>query len=82
MNASLPVLGMVNNGNDLIDLIDSEEAGCVFDYEHQQQFLESARSLATDVSMRQKVGAAGNRFLAKYFSVQAAADQVLELTSS
>ena len=79
MNAKLPVLGVVNNGNDLIELVNSKEAAFVYDYNNIQRFIESARLLATDPDIRASSGGAGYKFLAKYFSVRAAADQILGL---
>lgn len=76
MEASKPILGVVNAGNDLQDLICSTQSGfvstCVDD-----ELLENAEKLAGSSVLRQELGGNGQKVLEKYFSVDSARTQIL-----
>ncbi|KYG84005.1 hypothetical protein AWW67_02495 [Roseivirga seohaensis] len=79
MEAQLPVLGIVNKGNDLIELVNTNDGGVIFDHDNKEAFYEAAVQLATDTSLRVGLGKSGNKFLRNYFSAKVAVDSVLKL---
>ncbi len=74
---SLPILGSVNQGNDLIDVIHAAKAGFISDNGDDDIFYESAKKLATNEELRKKTGESANELLLKQFSVDSAATQIL-----
>lgn len=77
MVQSIPILGSVNPGNDLIDLINSNDAGLVSINGEYDLFLEHAEILLKE-SERKVIGANANKLLKKYFSVESATDVILK----
>jgi len=77
MVASLPLLGSVNVGNDLIKVINDAEAGYIFDNGNDTDFFDAAKVLATDVRVRKRVGSNANILLANQFSVDSAATIII-----
>jgi len=74
---SLPILGSVNKGNDLIDVIHTANAGFIYNNGDDHAFYEAAKKLAIDVSLRKKIGQNANQLLAEKFSVESAALKIL-----
>tara|TARA_R110001592_G_scaffold45986_2_gene146674 strand:- start:2526 stop:3737 length:1212 start_codon:yes stop_codon:yes gene_type:complete len=77
MVESLPVLGSVNTGNDVVDLINNNKAGFVFINGDDQQFHSAARQLLDDVELRRKAGVLARDLLLRYFSVESAAESII-----
>lgn len=80
MNASKPILGLVNDGNDIISMFNSKNAGFIFGHENKDEFLKSGRKLVENQSLRNNLGKAGNKLLKNYFSVENTANQILNTT--
>lgn len=77
MLASKPILGSVNPGNDLMDMVNNAHAGAVHINGEDKDLLASAKLLIKDSKLRHKFGLNGNRLIDKYFSVSSAADLIL-----
>lgn len=78
MQAGLPVLAVVNPGNDIVDLIQKERVGRVCTVTSAEVLSEQARGLLSDLEKEQTGFAARCRALsARLFSVEAAAKQVV-----
>lgn len=77
MVESLPILGSVNPGNDVVDLINNNKAGFVFINGDDQQFHSAARQLLDDVELRRKAGVLARELLLRYFSVESAAASII-----
>ena len=76
MVQSMPILGSVNPGNDLKDIIEEAKAGYVTVNGNDSQLLQNAQRLM-DVTVRKKLGQNAKKLLDEYFSVSAAARQIL-----
>ncbi|MEY8213654.1 MAG: glycosyltransferase family 4 protein, partial [Colwellia sp.] len=74
---SLPILGSVNKGNDLIDIIQDANAGFIFNNGDDEGFYKSAKELAMNVELRENKGLNANQLLVAQFSVESAASQIL-----
>jgi len=79
---SLPILGSVNQGNDLIDVIHDAKAGFIFNNGDDNAFYESAKELAKNFLLRRQAGKNANQLLFEQFSVHSAASQVLTSLSN
>lgn len=77
MNAGIPILGSVNPGNDLIEIVTENNAGFVFVNGDDQSFLDAAEKLAKDSTLRTSIGKRGTTLLENVFSVQSAASTIL-----
>lgn len=77
MLQSLPILGSVNAGNDLIQFINQEGAGFAFINGEDDLLLEAAVTLLNDKSQRIDMGACAHRVLQNNFTVQTAAEQII-----
>lgn len=77
MEASKPILGVVNAGNDLQELICSTRSGfvsvCIND-----DLLENAEKLIASSALRQELGDNGRKALEKYFSADSAQKQIID----
>ena len=69
MVQSLPILGSVNEGNDLMDLVNSNQAGLISVNGDDDVFFENASKLQGDVELRKSIGASGYKLLEVEFSV-------------
>lgn len=76
--AGLPVLGAVNRGNDLIEIINQSGAGRVTVNGDYIRFVKDAILIYEDVVARKSMNESAKELLVKQFSVVAAADQILE----
>ena len=81
MVESLPILGSVNPGNDLQDIINKANAGTVFINGENDSLLCEASKLLEDSSLRSNQGKAAYKLLDEEFSVKAAAQKILNRLS-
>lgn len=77
MSASLPILGSINPGNDLSDMLIEHEAGLCSVNGDDERLAAHALKLANDAVYRQRVGTNARRLLERYFSVSVCASQIL-----
>jgi glycosyltransferase involved in cell wall biosynthesis len=77
MHAGIPILGSVNFGNDLIEIVTENNAGFVFVNGDDQSFFDTAEKLAKDSTLRTSIGKQGTTLLENVFSVQSAASTIL-----
>lgn len=78
MVQSLPILGSVNPGNDVIDFINGEEAGMAFINGEDQSLYEAALALLQDRELRNRMGFRAHEVLKSSFTVEAAASQIID----
>jgi glycosyltransferase involved in cell wall biosynthesis len=76
MVESLPILGSVNIGNDLLDIVNSHHAGYIHINGEDVQLLKSAEKLYFDESLRRKIGENAKQLLINQFSVNSAAKHI------
>jgi len=74
-----PILGSVNAGNDVIELVENAKAGFVTENGEDDLFYRNAVKLMGDSEQRRSMGLAGKKLLADVFSTQTAAEKVLAL---
>lgn len=67
MVESLPILGSVNAGNDLLDVINENNAGFIHVNGEDDKLYHSARALLMDASLRQQMGAGAHTLLKNSF---------------
>lgn len=77
MAASLPILGSINPGNDLSDMLEEHQAGLCSVNGEDERLAAHALALAHDAVYRQRVGANARRLMEQYFSVAVCATQIL-----
>lgn len=77
MVESKPILGSVNRGNDLIDVIDSNRAGYVLINGDDNGLSEAAITLLKDKVLRQRIGKFAYQLLEREFSVGCAAAKIV-----
>lgn len=77
MVESLPILGSVNGGNDLMPLVNKANAGFIHVNGEDDALLTSAAALCTDSKLRLEMGKSAYTLLSDEFSVQAAATTIL-----
>lgn len=82
MTESLPILGSVNKGNDVIDLININNAGQVFENGQDDELLNAAKSLLSSKTLREKNGINSRKVLEDYFSVESIAKEILKEVNS
>lgn len=73
----IPILGSVNPGNDLLDIIHQHNAGFAFENGQDAHLLESARKLASEPGIRNHLGENARKLLIEYFSVESAAKKII-----
>ncbi|WP_268676296.1 glycosyltransferase family 4 protein [Vibrio caribbeanicus] len=78
MLQSLPILGSVNEGNDLIEFINAENAGFAFVNGQDAELKNAALALLEDKCLRSRCSRKSKKLLDKYFSVYSAATQLIE----
>ncbi|PSU33172.1 glycosyltransferase family 4 protein [Photobacterium lutimaris] len=69
MVQSLPILGSVNKGNDLMDLVNTNHAGLISVNGEDDAFFENASNLQNDIDLRKRIGISGYKLLEKEFAV-------------
>ena len=77
MAAGIPILGSVNNSNDLKDLVNNKKAGLVTDNGDDVGFANNAISLISSKNKRDEMGKAANNLLSTTFSTDSAANKIL-----
>ena len=77
MSASLPILGSVNPGNDLLPLLNEAGAGCVYVNGEDALLAEAALKLLECKTLRLSLGARANSLLVEEFSVESAATGII-----
>ncbi|MDM2827714.1 glycosyltransferase family 4 protein [Citrobacter sp. Cpo089] len=78
MANKLPILGSVNEGNDVMQVINSAKAGFAFVNGNDEALLNAAISLAEDTQLRKSLGNNAFSLLQEKFSVEMAADTILK----
>lgn len=78
MVESLPILGSVNAGNDVIELVNDSNAGYVYVNGDDQALLSAAESLLNSEPQRTLIGKNGRQLLERHFSVESAVFQILQ----
>ena len=78
MAQGLPILGSVNSGNDIIDVINSSNAGFVSVNGNDFEFKHNTLKLIEDHLLREKTGNSSKSLLQDKFSVQSAVDKILQ----
>jgi len=76
MVQSLPILGSVNGGNDLIYFIRDTGAGFVFVNGEDDKLIRAAKVLLNQEKLRLEFGEKAHNVLKEHFSVQSAAKQL------
>lgn len=76
MLQSLPILGSVNPGNDVIDFINGQGAGWAYINGEDEALLTAAINLLKDKVLRVEMGMRGYDVLTANFSVKTAAQQI------
>ena len=78
MAQAVPILGSVNQDNDLIDLIEANEAGLISVNGDDESFFDNAVKLYKNRELRMKIGLAGNTLMQSEFAVTTAATTITE----
>lgn len=81
MEYSKPILGSVNMGNDLKEIINKDEAGFIFDNGEDESLHKAALSLIESEELRLRIGANARELLIKQFSVDQACSQIIKCLS-
>lgn len=76
MVQSLPILGSVNAGNDLLDIVNQNNAGLIHINGEDDKLYHSALLLLQDINVRRKLGMGSNTLLKEQFSVESAAQTI------
>lgn len=79
MAFSKPILGCVNKGNDLKDVINSAGAGIIVNSGDEEDLFFSAKRLIDSKNLRKQMGQNGKKLLLEKFSVNNASKQILEV---
>lgn len=79
MQFGVPILGSVNAGNDIREIIEKSEAGLISVNGDDDAFKTNAIRLLENRKMRERMGENGKRLLTEYFSVEKASKQVMEI---
>jgi len=77
MSYSKPILGCVNSGNDLADIVNSAKAGIIVNSNDSLGLYEAAKILIDSKSIRNKMGTNGRELLMNKFSVKSISKQIL-----
>lgn len=77
MVQSLPIIGSVNAGNDLLNTVNDNRAGFISVNGEDDKLFSAAVSLLNDASLRKETGDAAYRLLNEKFSVASAARKIL-----
>ena len=78
MSYSKPILGCVNAGNDLADVVNLAKAGIVVDTNDSFGLYEAAKILIDSKSIRNKMGTNGRKLLINKFSVKSISKQIVK----
>lgn len=78
MVQSIPILGSVNDGNDLMPLVNYSKAGYIYINGDDYNLLKSAECLYKDKSLRLELGQNGLKLLQNEFNVETIADIIIK----
>ena len=78
MAAGKAILGSVNEGNDIIEIINQSQAGLVVVNPDDKAFADNARKLIEDTDFRASCACNAKRLLDTFFSLSRNAGQILE----
>jgi O26-antigen biosynthesis N-acetyl-L-fucosamine transferase len=78
MNNKVPILGSVNPGNDLKQLIENSKAGIIVDNGQDEKLLRAALLLLKSPHVRSIMGANARDLRDKVFSVEGAVDEIIK----
>lgn len=81
MEYSKPILGSVNAGNDLKEIVNNADAGFIYDSGDDNSLYEAALSLIESEQLRNKMGENARKLLMKQFSVEQACSQIINRLS-
>lgn len=79
---SLPILGSVNQGNDLKTVVNENLAGYVFDNGDDNALLNAAMTLLESKELRRRCGLNAKKLLDSHFSVNSAASKIITALKS
>lgn len=82
MVQSLPILGSVNQGNDLKELVNENSAGLITVNGDDELFLANAKKLHESRTFRAQIGKAGYRLLECEFAVSSIAEMIVDSLES
>lgn len=82
MAQSLPILGSVNAGNDLMELVNTKQAGFIFVNGYDEAFLNAAEELYRSEATRKQLGKNSYQLLVNEFSVSSAAGIIVNALQS
>ena len=77
-----PILGCVNRGNDLKDIVNQANAGIVVDCEDKEAIVNAAKMLIESDEKRILMGKNGRKLLSEKFSVENACNQIEKALNS
>lgn len=77
MSYSKPILGCVNPGNDLKEMVNDAKAGIIVDSGNKRDLIKAALRLAESNRLRNEMGNNGKKLLVEIFSVQNAYKQII-----
>ncbi len=78
MVQSIPILGSVNRGNDLLEIVNDNKAGYISVNGEDEVLFNNALSIYEDEELRRRIGSNAFSLLEREFSVQAAGDAIIE----
>lgn len=76
MVQSIPILGSVNVGNDLLEIINTNSAGVIHINGEDDNLYQSALLMMENIEFRKQLGIGANQLLEKEFSVESAAQTI------
>ena len=71
-----PILGCVNKGNDLKEIVNEANAGVVVNSDDEEELFKAAMNLFESKERRKKMGQNGRKLLMEKFSVESACKQI------
>lgn len=77
MESSKPILGSVNPGNDLKEIINTYNAGYIFENGEDDELYQAASLLIGSETLRTQIGQNARKLLINQFSVEQACSQIL-----
>jgi glycosyltransferase involved in cell wall biosynthesis len=81
MEYSKPILGSVNAGNDLKEILNKAEAGFIYDTGEDESLYYAALSLIDSEELRNNMGENARKLLINQFSVEQACSQIINSLS-
>lgn len=76
MACSKPILGCVNSGNDLMEIVNKAKAGIVVESNSEDELYQAAKFLIDSEIIRKEMGSNGRLLLSRQFSVESACLQI------